>query len=269
MVIKKDKFTFGSILDESIQDYKKNFGEIFKFMLIFVGIPALIFCLIEFSIYVVDSNLLSIFSTPSILNQLNEGIIKLPLYYRIITSFFSLITICLTVFVSAGFISTTLKKSKFSFNELIDNGLSKYGKFFLFNIVLIIFLLLLSLLLIIPGIIFGIYWAFASYIFFDKKEKILSSLKQSRKIVKNRWWKTFGYLLLISIILVGLSILINIIQFPTLIISGIHILNDTPLSLTLLGISSLLGVIASFFASLISMPMAILFFKNFYRKMKL
>ena len=268
MAIKKDKFTFGSILGESINDYKKNFKEIFKFMLLFFGIPVLIFGLIEFAFYFVDPHLLTLVSTPSLLKQLNQGIIKLPLYYRMIDLFFSLIIILLTIFVSAGLIRTTLKKSSFSFRELIDNGKAKYGRFLIFNIVFCIFIVLLFLLLIVPGIIFGIYWAFASYIFLDKNEKILPSLKQSRKIVKGRWWKIFGYLLLISIILGVFSLLVNIIQLPTIIISAIHILNNTNLSVGFLGVATFMSVIAKFIANLVTAPLAVLFFKNFYKKIR-
>jgi hypothetical protein len=268
MADKKDKFTFGDILGESIQEYKNNFREILKFMLLFVGIPALILCIFQFVCIIIDPKLFALLSTPSLLKQLNTGLIKLPLYYQIVSALFNLITIFLMVFISAGFISTLLKKSKFTSKELIRNAQPRYWKFFAFNIVLIIFLILLFLLLIVPGIIFGIYWVFASYVFFDRKEKIRPSLKQSREIVKNRWWKTFGYFLLICIIIGFISLVINIIQFPTVVISGLHIFNDTPLSLGFLGIFSLMNLIARFCASLVTVPLGILFFKNFYLKMK-
>jgi hypothetical protein len=216
---------------------------------------------------VVDPNLFSIMSTPASLAALNGGTMKLPLYYTIVNVFFSVITIFLSLFVSAGLISTSLKKSKFYLGELVENAKSRYWKFFGFCIVTIIFILLLTLLLIIPGIIFAIYWTFAAYVFFDRKEKIIPSLKQSKAIVKNRWWKTLGYLLLMGLILIGVLLLINIIQLPVLMITMFKMIGGTSLSLGLLIASSILSFITGLIGSLIS-PMSVLFIKNFYQEVK-
>jgi len=266
--MEQHKFTFGDILSKSIKEYSDNFKEIFKFMFLFFGIISLILIAVEIVLLIVDPNLFTMMSDPTSLTALGEGTTQLPLYFRLVTYAFSLISIFLTVFISAGLISTTLKKSKFSLKELISNAKPRYWKYFWFCIVVVIFVFLLMLLLIIPGIIFAVYWMFASYIFFDKKQNIRASLKQSRMIVKNRWWKTFGYNLLIGIILIGFTLLINIIQLPTLAITTINLINGTSLSLGLIIVSSLLNFIAGFIGNLILVPMGILFFKNFYLEMK-
>lgn len=265
---RKDQFNFGSIFSKSIKEYSDNFKELFKFMFLFMGIISLVLIIVEIICLIADPSLFTLMTNSASIAELNEGTVKLPLYFKIITYFFNIISIFLSIFVSAALISTTLKKSKFSLRELIDNGKSRYWKFFGFNIVLIIFILLLTLLLIIPGIIFGIYWAFAAYVFFDKKEKIRASLKQSRMIIKDRWWKTLGYLLLIGLILIGFAIIVNIIQLPTLLITSMHLINGTNLSWALLVISTLLNFIAGFIGTLISVPLGTLFVKNFYLEMK-
>jgi hypothetical protein len=217
---------------------------------------------------IVDPNLFAMMSTPELLAQIDAGTLKMPLYYTLVNIFFIIISVFLTLFVSAGFISTTLKKSKFSSSELIENAKPRYWKYFWFSIVLVIFIFLLTLLLIIPGIIFGIYWIFASYVFFDRKEKIRASLRQSREIVKGRWWNTFGYLILLGLILIGFSIVMGIIQLPTMVIMILKIFSNTNLSFGLLIVSSLLNLIANFILSLVSAPFSALFLKNFYLEMK-
>jgi hypothetical protein len=266
--MKKESFTFGSIFGKSFKEYKINFKESSKFILLFIGLPSLLLLLIEIVMLFADPTLFSAINSSMSAAALLGKVVKTPLYFRIISYFFTLVSIFLMVFVSAGFISTTLKKDKFSFRELVRNAKPRYWQYFGLSVVLLIFIILLTLLLIIPGIIFGVYWVFASYIFFDRKEKIMPSLKQSREIVKNRWWKTLGYALLIGLIIIGFAILISIIQLPTTIIMTINALGSTTNSLGLLIAYLILNFITSLLVTLISVPLPILFFKNFYREMK-
>ncbi|MCX6750854.1 MAG: hypothetical protein NTZ83_05330 [Candidatus Pacearchaeota archaeon] len=267
--MKEGKFNFEGILGKSIREYRDNFRDIFKFIFLFVGIPSLLLVLIQIVLLIVKPDLFTMMSTPASLIELDAGTLKLPLYFQIVSYFFTLVAIFLGIFVSAGLISTSLKKDKFSFKELVRNAKPRYWKYFGFCIVVLIFILLLSLLLIIPGIIFGIYWAFAAYVFFDRKKKIRASLKQSREIVKGRWWKTLGYLFLFGLIVILFAILVGIIvSIPTLLITTLYLVNHTSLSLTLLIVSSLLSFISGFILNLVTTPLGILFLKNFYMKMK-
>ncbi|MFA4830935.1 MAG: hypothetical protein WC862_02915 [Patescibacteria group bacterium] len=47
------------------------------------------------------------------------------------------------------------------------------------------------LLLIIPGIIFSLWFAFSFYAIALDEHKVMASLKESRKLVKNRWFAVF------------------------------------------------------------------------------
>lgn len=53
-------------------------------------------------------------------------------------------------------------------------------------------------LLIIPGIIFMVWFAFGQYLFVDKGTRGVDALKVSRALVKGRWWEVFGRQVLIS-----------------------------------------------------------------------
>jgi hypothetical protein len=50
------------------------------------------------------------------------------------------------------------------------------------------------LLLIIPGIIFGIWFSFANFIFIDKGLEPRAAMSKSRELVKGRFWAVFGRL---------------------------------------------------------------------------
>jgi hypothetical protein len=264
----KEKFNFGKLFNKSFEEYKGNLKELMKFMLIFVGMLLVVATLFDIIVLIADPEIFEIMSTPELLDQFNQGNIELPFYYVAITSIFSLVTLFLTLFISAGLISTSLKKSKFSFKEIVENAKSRYWQFFGFSFVLGIFILLLTLLFIIPGIIFGVFWVFAAYVFFDEKKDIMGSIKESKKIVKNRWWKTFGYILLFGLVSLLIIIVASIIQLPTSVMTLLSVISGSKMSLGLLIASSILSLIYTFVYTAVITPLSALFFKNFYLEMK-
>lgn len=264
----KKNFKFNDILNKSINECRTNYKEIFKLIFFFIGIPLILLTIVQIIFLVTDLNLFSIMSNPELISQIEEGTIKIPFYYTLTENLFSLVIMFLSVLISAAMISTTLKKSKFTYKELVENGKSKYWRFFGLALVSGIFIFLLTLLLIIPGIIFAVYWTFAAYVFFDKKEKIMPSLKQSKSIIKGRWWKTFGYILLFGLIMVAILIVAGIITIPVNLIIAANILQQKQFSLGLLIASYILALIYNLIVSFICVPLSALFFKNFYIEMK-
>lgn len=78
-----------------------------------------------------------------------------------------------------------------------DITFGKMIKFILTDILALILLVILYLLLVIPGIIFTVYWILTPFVVFDKDLGYLKALKYSKKLVEGQWWKIF-LLLLIS-----------------------------------------------------------------------
>jgi hypothetical protein len=72
-----------------------------------------------------------------------------------------------------------------------------------------LFLFGLFFLLIIPSIIFGVYWAFASYAVILNNKSGLAALKYSKRVVQGRWWRVLGYLIVFGLIAGMLSWAIN------------------------------------------------------------
>jgi len=69
------------------------------------------------------------------------------------------------------------------------------------------------ILLIIPGLIFGIWFAFAPYIFFKEGIKGVDALKKSKELVKGNWWKVFGRGFVLSLITMLVGIVFGLIPF--------------------------------------------------------
>ena len=61
-------------------------------------------------------------------------------------------------------------------------------------------LLGLFILLIIPGIIFAVYWGFALLVVVFREQKYMDALRYSKSLVRGRWWNVFGVILLITVL---------------------------------------------------------------------
>lgn len=75
-------------------------------------------------------------------------------------------------------------------------------KLFITNLIYVILLVLLFLLLVIPGIIFMVYWYVFSVVVMDQGLSGMEALKKSREMIRGNWWRTFG-LVLISALIMG------------------------------------------------------------------
>lgn len=263
------EFTFSKIFSKSIEEYKSNFKGILKFMLIFSGIILVVSALFQILTMSFDKEILELISNPELINSLIENTIQIPSYYIIITLIIGITSFLLSVFVSAGLINSSVKNSKLSFKEIIKKGKEKYWKFLGFSIVIGIFTFLLSLAFLIPGIIFGVFWVFAAYVFFEENKGIINSLKTSKKIVKRRWWKTFGYMMLFILITFLVISVISLVKAPvTMINLKQTLLQQFDVSLSLLIATKALETLYLLIVNIILVPFSILFFKNFYFEMK-
>ena len=264
----EDKFTFGSLFDKSVNEYKRNFKPILKLVLIFLGIILVLAFLFNSITLITDERIFNIMSNPLLIGQYNQGTIKLPIYYDIVSISLNIVYFFLALFVGVGLIAVSLKKDKFSYKEILENGKTNYWRYFGFTIVVTIFIMLLFLLLIISGVIFAVYWVFAAYVFLEKKQKIIDSLKESKRIVKKRWWKTFGYMILFGLVTLAFVLILSIIKLPIGIPVLLKTISSSNISLGLLLGSLTLNLIYDFVIALVVTPMFILFLKNFYFEMK-
>lgn len=90
---------------------------------------------------------------------------------------------------------------KYSFKEAWQVGYEKGVGFFSVTIWNSIMVMLWSLLLLIPGLIMGIKYSLAIWVFFYEGFNGRSALKRSKELVKGYWWPIFGRFFLISAIL--------------------------------------------------------------------
>lgn len=67
-----------------------------------------------------------------------------------------------------------------------------------------------TLLLIIPGIIYGIFYSLASYVFFVEGKRGWAAISRSRNLVRGYWWAIAGRLFLLGVFLWAIITVVSI-----------------------------------------------------------
>lgn len=259
--MKKD---FGDLLRDSWKEYKDNFKVYFKiFLLFYVIISILLYGLLFFVSYKFNLELVNYTSidTEYFITQIFSN--NQLIFYFVLLGILALLSGLAGVFMKSSFLYNVLyRKKQMNTKETIRGGKKYFWKFFLFLIVEFIFLGGLFLLFIIPGIIFAVFWIFAVYVLIGENKGIIESFKESYNIVKGRWWKTFGYILLFFLVIFILSISRDVISF----IIGLPLLS-LPLFYNNL-FNSILNQFLNLGLNLITIPLGIIYYKNLYLEMK-
>ncbi len=71
-------------------------------------------------------------------------------------------------------------------------------------------------LLLVPGIIFYVWFVFSSMVVVFENEKGMNALLKSRELVRGCWWGIFGRLIFFAVILIGISIILEMLHLGVL-----------------------------------------------------
>lgn len=185
--IYKNQFSIGKILSESWKRFTENFQLILIITLI---------------VYIPINIILSFI-------PIGESLENFGTYIRVIQILEGSIGIIATMAIAYA-IKNKIDGKSISIGEAFRKSLSRWGAAIGTNIILGIFLLGLTLLLIVPGIIFYVYWIFVTFVIILNDKSGNDALDYSKQIVKGRWWTVAGY-----------SIVFGILGFIVGIIGGI------------------------------------------------
>lgn len=104
--------------------------------------------------------------------------------------------------------------------EVFKLGFRNIVKFFMVSLVVGLIVVLGLVLLIIPAVIFGVWYSFSVWLVLDKGMKIGEALKQSKAMVKGRFWKVLGRTVTFGLFAFFVSIVVVAIPYAgNLIIS--------------------------------------------------
>lgn len=200
---------FGQNFDMSIAFVKQNYVAILKNICFFIPL-ILIGALIMPSPMEIQSRQQAITSVSDIFNV--YGIDSLIAYICI--GLASLASATYTISYMAEYVKSETK-------EVNSSAVwSNFGKvilpLFICQIVYIICVTMGTILCIIPGIFIAISCAFYSYTYIVEEETIIGSLKRSYELVKGNFWITFGFGLVIGIVV---SIIGSLFSIPLMLSS--------------------------------------------------
>lgn len=256
----------GDIINKTFKDYGNNWKSYSLATIILYGLPFIIFnaAIIYYSINTGFYQSVLDFQTNGIDNVFD--VLNLFIPFVIMFFVYMLVSSLIYIILARGIISVG-GKERSSFGELFSLGTKKYGLTLGFYILYFLFLIGLFFLFIIPGIIFSIYWVLAIYVLIYENKGVIDSLKGSYNLVRNRWWRTLGYVIVFVFISWAISGLISI---PSAIFGGY-----TQAQMLIGGISneiiiitSIVDMLTTVISNCILLPLGLLFGRNMYLEYK-
>lgn len=164
----KNKVSISEVLREGYEATKKNLNSV---VALFVGIQAGVFVLQ----YLLNMSFLNILMIPVML------LMQIAIYK-----------------------SFRHPYSKLDVNEVLSlkdpEVKTKLWKLFITMLIQVVLLILLFLLLVIPGIIFMVYWYLSTFVVLDQHLSGMAALKKSKELVTGNWWKVFAVVLISGLI---------------------------------------------------------------------
>ncbi len=217
---------FGDLFSESWNEYFAKFISILKVFLLLYVLPIVVFVIIAVIMIVFVLGISSLsgmaisgFDVVDTINLVPSDLTS-QVSNTIIIAFIPIVVILLLGFIALSLLSTLAyinigfsKNNNLPFKKAFKGGLKYFWIFLGLVIVQSLAVLGLFILLIIPGIIFLVYWIFSPYVLFSENKGIIDSMKRSKALVKGRWWRVFGNFLLLSLIIIAISILLSFIPF--------------------------------------------------------
>lgn len=218
-------FTF--LLKESLEMYKQKLKPILVLLLIYVVGIGGIMSIVPF-----------LYDRLSVITYSGGSLAEISLLFL---EFFIFIIILLLFgsYMGASYMILIMRSVGTLLSEVFKEAWKKLWGYLLITILIWFFIILAYLFFFIPGVIVSVYLAFSAFVFIDEGKRNMDALKRSWSLVKSNWWKVFGRVVSLNIVLI--------------------------LVFTLLGrINNLTGSIFS----ILSMPFAIIFIYLIYLELK-
>lgn len=98
--------------------------------------------------------------------------------------------------------------------ELFKDSKDLFWPYLGVSILTAVLILLWSLLLIIPGIIFAVFYSLSIYVFFSENKKGMEAIKRSKQLVSGYFWPVLGRIAFFFLVALIFSLIISIPAIP-------------------------------------------------------
>jgi len=240
-IIETERITpVGELLKKSFRIFKQGAS---KFLTMTLLVPLLgIMPLVIAGVLFVLSDILSPVSVSSPIILIFQIILGLLAFISILFFLYVLYISTIGIYILLRDFSPDLKVK-----EAFKRARPYLWKFIIVNLFTGILVILWSLLFIIPGILFAVYYTFAIWVLIFEDYEGMSALRRSKKLVKGYWWAVFGRFLAIGLIYL---IVILILAIPLIFVKEGSTL-EIILNLIMQIIEIIIGVILTIYSYLI------------------
>lgn len=190
------------LLAKSWRDYVQNFK---KFMIIYLH------GLLGFLPLLVIMLLVSIFGNLEMWQAIPLG---LQISLGIILTFAFIFSVLLAIYYSVRLKAASFLLVKNNYSSPVENFKESKKYFWGFlGVSLLLFVIILAwgFVFLVPALIFGVYYSFASYVLVMEDKRAFSSMERSYDLVKGYWWPVFGRM---ALLMVGALIISLIVSTP-------------------------------------------------------
>jgi len=138
-----------------------------------------------------------------------HGLRGLKIYMKVIqlTEFFIGVLATMSL---AKLIEGSMQGRPITWQQSLRHALSRWGASIITGLLAGLIILGMCLLLIVPGIIWGLYYSLIIYVVALRGLSGKQALDYSKAIVKGQWWRVFGYLLVINVLGVVAGIILTV-----------------------------------------------------------
>ena len=167
------------LLKDSFRFYKEHFLRLTVISLVTFGVASLI------TSFIIPEGLES-----EILRSTPYPFLALPgVWFSLVFSFTSLLSIYGSAVLTVSIKEAAEEKG---LKDFFQEAWSKYLPFLITSLLAALVINLGFLLLIIPGIIFMVWFAFLSYIIVCEGIYYIAAFKRSKELVRGYWWQVFS-----------------------------------------------------------------------------
>lgn len=199
--IKPTLSSFSVLFDKSTAIYKASFNKFISMTLLPIAgfaVLALIFVL-----YAYIRTSLSVMHSNSLI-----GIINLPVILLSIAAFTFLIALFI-ISKSGIYILIRDSEKDLTFKQAFTEAKSHAMKIFTIQLISIVYILLWTLLFIIPGVIMGIYYSMSIWVYIYEGLTGGKALKRSKELVKGYWLWIFSRYAILYVLFYLISFIID------------------------------------------------------------
>jgi hypothetical protein len=156
------------------------------------------------------------FSLLSVLQDYLPSSVRNSIWLNVTTGILQIISILVGIFVTASGILALAKVvggGELSVMKTFKAAWKKYWVFLPISIAIFLIYLFGFVLLIVPGVLFVVWFAFTKFIAIEKGTGIKESFVKSKELVKGIYWKVLGRLIIFGLFVIVIEAILTVIPY--------------------------------------------------------